>query len=53
MLAVVSVSLAYAAYLVVVFGSGIIRSVGKGEPFFLALLWLGSGSKLVDIHFGN
>jgi hypothetical protein len=34
MLAVVSVSLAYAAYLAVVFGSGIIRSVGKGEPFW-------------------
>lgn len=33
-LAVVSVSLAYAAYLAVVFGSGIISSVGKGEPFF-------------------
>jgi hypothetical protein len=34
LLAVVSISLAYAAYLAVVFGSGIIRSVGKGEPFF-------------------
>jgi hypothetical protein len=33
-LAVVTVSLAYAAYLVIVFGSGIISSVGKGEPFF-------------------
>ena len=33
-LAVVTVSLAYAAYTVVVFGSGIIRSVGRGEPFF-------------------
>ena len=33
-LAVVTVSLAYAAYLVIVFGSGIIRSVGRGEPFF-------------------
>jgi hypothetical protein len=33
-LAVVTVSLAYAAYLVTVFGSGIISSVGRGEPFF-------------------
>jgi hypothetical protein len=33
-LAVVTVSLAYAAYLVIVFGSGIISSVGRGEPFF-------------------
>jgi hypothetical protein len=33
-LAVVTVSLAYAAYLVIVFGSGIVSSVGRGEPFF-------------------
>ena len=33
-LAVVTVSLAYAAYTVIVFGSGVIRSVGRGEPFF-------------------
>ena len=33
-LAVVTVSLAYAAYMVIVFGSGIISSVGRGEPFF-------------------
>ena len=33
-LAVATVSLAYAAYLVIVFGSGIIKSVGRGEPFF-------------------
>ena len=33
-LAVVSVGLAYAVYMVVVFGSGIIQSVGRGEPFF-------------------
>jgi hypothetical protein len=33
-LAVVTVSLAYAAYIVFVFGSGIISSVGRGEPFF-------------------
>jgi len=33
-LAMVTVSLAYAAYLVIVFGSGIISSVGRGEPFF-------------------
>jgi hypothetical protein len=33
-LAIVSVGLAYAAYLAIVFGSGIIRSVGRGEPFF-------------------
>ncbi|MCW4010099.1 MAG: hypothetical protein NWF05_05715 [Candidatus Bathyarchaeota archaeon] len=33
-LAVDSVGLAYAGYLAVVFGSGIIRSVGRGEPFF-------------------
>ena len=33
-LVVVTVSLAYAAYLVVVFGSGIVSSVGRGEPFF-------------------
>jgi hypothetical protein len=33
-LAVVTVSLAYAAYSVIVFGSGIIHSVGRGEPFF-------------------
>jgi hypothetical protein len=33
-LAVVTVSLVYAAYLVIVFGSGIISSVGRGEPFF-------------------
>jgi len=33
-LAVVTVSLAYAAYLVIVFGLGILRSVGRGEPFF-------------------
>jgi hypothetical protein len=42
-LAVVSVSLVYAAYLAVVLGSGIIRSVGKGEPFF----WLYFGLVLV------
>lgn len=34
LLAVVSVGLAYAAYLVVVFGLGIVRSAGRGEPFF-------------------
>ncbi|MCW4018301.1 MAG: hypothetical protein NWF00_06445 [Candidatus Bathyarchaeota archaeon] len=34
-MASVSVGLAYAAYLVAVFGSGIIRSVGRDEPFFL------------------
>ena len=33
-LAVVTVSLAYAAYLLIVFGSGIISGVGRGEPFF-------------------
>jgi hypothetical protein len=33
-LAVVTVSLGYAAYLVIVFGSGIMSSVGRGEPFF-------------------
>jgi hypothetical protein len=33
-LSIVSVGLAYAAYLAIVFGSGIIRSVGRGEPFF-------------------
>jgi hypothetical protein len=33
-LAVVTVSLAYAAYLAIIFGSGIISSVGRGEPFF-------------------
>jgi hypothetical protein len=33
-LAVVTLGLAYAAYLVIVFGSGIISSVGRGEPFF-------------------
>jgi hypothetical protein len=33
-LAVVTISLAYAAYLVIVFGAGIISSVGRGEPFF-------------------
>jgi len=33
-LALVTVSLVYAAYLVIVFGSGIISSVGRGEPFF-------------------
>lgn len=33
-LTVVTVGLAYAAYLVIVFGSGIISSVGRGEPFF-------------------
>lgn len=33
-LVVVTGSLAYAAYLVIAFGSGIIRSVGRGEPFF-------------------
>jgi hypothetical protein len=33
-LAVVTVSLAYAAYIVIVFGSGVISSVGRGEPFF-------------------
>ena len=32
-LAVITVSLAYAAYLVIIFGSGIISSVGRGEPF--------------------
>lgn len=42
-LAVVSVSLAYAAYLAIVFGSGIVQSVGKGEPFF----WLYFGLVLV------
>jgi hypothetical protein len=49
-LAIVSVGLAYAAYLAIVFGSGIIRSVGRGEPFFLALLQPDSGSKLVDFR---
>jgi hypothetical protein len=34
LLVVVTVGLAYAAYLAVVFGSGIIRSVGHGEPFW-------------------
>jgi hypothetical protein len=34
LLAFVSVGLAYAAYLAVVFGSGIGLSVGRGEPFF-------------------
>ena len=34
LLVMVSVGLAYAAYLVIVFGTGVIRSVGKGEPFF-------------------
>lgn len=33
-LAGVTISLAYAAYMVIVFGSGIISSVGRGEPFF-------------------
>jgi len=33
-LTAVTVSLAYAAYLVIVFGSGVIGSVGRGEPFF-------------------
>ena len=33
-LAGVTVSLAYAAYMVIVFGAGIISSVGRGEPFF-------------------
>jgi hypothetical protein len=33
-LAVATVSLAYAAYLVIVFGSGIVSSFGRGEPFF-------------------
>ena len=33
-LAVVTVSLVYAVYMVIVFGSGIISSVGRGEPFF-------------------
>jgi len=33
-LIVVTVSLAYAAYLVIVFGSGIISSAGRGDPFF-------------------
>ncbi len=33
-LATVTVGLAYASYMVVVFGFGIIRSVGRGEPFW-------------------
>jgi hypothetical protein len=33
-LVVVTVGLAYATYLVAVFGTGIIRSVGHGEPFW-------------------
>jgi hypothetical protein len=33
-LAVATLSLAYATYMVFVFGSGIISSVGRGEPFF-------------------
>jgi hypothetical protein len=33
-LAVVTVSLVYAVYMVIVFGSGIISSAGRGEPFF-------------------
>jgi hypothetical protein len=33
-LAVVTVGLAFATYMVVVFGSGIVRSVGSGEPFW-------------------
>jgi hypothetical protein len=32
--AVVTVGLAYATYMVAVFGLGIIRSVGRGEPFW-------------------
>lgn len=39
-LAVVSVGLAYAVYMVVVFGSGIIQSVGRGEPFFMIYFML-------------
>jgi mannose/fructose/N-acetylgalactosamine-specific phosphotransferase system component IIC len=34
LLAVVTVGLAYATYMVVVFGSGIIHSIGRGEPFW-------------------
>ncbi len=33
-LALVTVGLAYATYMVVFFGSGIIRSAGRGEPFW-------------------
>ncbi len=33
-LVVVTVGLAYASYLAAVFGTGIIRSVGQGEPFW-------------------
>ena len=33
--AVVCVGLAFASYMVIVFGSGIITSVGRGEPLFL------------------
>ena len=33
-LIVITVCLAYAAYLVIVFGSGIASSVARGEPFF-------------------
>lgn len=32
-LVIITVGLAYATYLVVVFGLGIIRSFGRGEPF--------------------
>jgi hypothetical protein len=39
-LAVVTISLAYATYMVIVFGSGIISSVGRGEPFFWVYLIL-------------
>ncbi len=33
-LALVTVGLAYAMYMVIFFGSGIIRSAGRGEPFW-------------------
>lgn len=33
-LALVTVGLAYATYMVIFFGSGIIRSAGRGEPFW-------------------
>ncbi len=48
-LSLVCMALAYGAYLAVVFGSGLISSVGRGEPFFLLFFGLVLVSSLVTI----
>jgi len=48
-LAVVCIGLSFAAYTAVVFGSGIIYSVGRGEPFFWLYFGLVLAPSLITI----